>query len=192
MKLYFISDFDVCRDLCHEVKSNAVVLGKCEDFYINLIKCLFTKMAKNMSDSGQSQINFILLVLEMLVNLTKENVMDQKQMENVCEVLQDCVVLTDTQQDIYAPIKKSEIWSSFIKISLKFGLQPHQDTSGKLLGTLAKLCDVIYENNAEEPQIDKIFQWTLSHSEFLAVMLGTTPKKCKSQMVEYENLIFHC
>jgi hypothetical protein len=136
-------------------------------------------MAKNQNDSERSQIDFVLLILEMLVNLPKENVLDEKQMENVCQALQDCVVLTHRNQGFCAPIKKSTIWLSFIKMSLKFGLQPHQDSSGKLLGTLAMLCDVIYENNAEEPQIDKIYQWTLSHSEFLNVVLGKTPKKCK-------------
>jgi hypothetical protein len=170
----------VCKDLSREVKSKAAEMDKYEDFYIDLVKCLFTKMTKNLSGSGQSQIDFVLLLIEMLVNLPKENVLDQKQMENVCQALQDCVVLTDRWQDICAPIKKSTIWLSFIKISLKFGLQPHQDICGKLLDTLAKLCDIIYENNAEEPQIDKIFQWTLSHSEFLTVMLGTAQKKCKS------------
>jgi hypothetical protein len=136
-------------------------------------------MTKNCNDSELSQIDYMLLLLEMLVRLPKENVLDEKQMENVCQALQDCVMLTDGKQGISEPMKKSTVWLSFIKISLKFGLQPQQDTSGKLLGTLVKLCDVIYENNAEEPQINEIYQWTLSHSEFLNVMLGKTPTKCK-------------
>lgn len=161
------------------MKSRAVQLDKYEEFYIDLIKCMFTKIIKNVHNSGQSQLDFVLLVLEMMVNLSKENVLDQKQMENMCQALQDCAALTDKWQDISASIKKSSVWLSFIKVSLKFGLQPHQDTSGKLLDTLVKLCDIIYENLTEEPQIDEIFQWALSHSEFLTVMLGTTQKKGK-------------
>lgn len=174
-----ISDFDVCKDLYHKMKSTAAKMERYDNFYIELVKCLFTKVATNQNDSEMFQIDFILLILEMLVSLPKENVLDEKQMENVCQALQDCVVLTDGKQSISVPMKKSTVWLSFIKMSLKFGLQPHQDTNGKLLGTLAMLCDIIYENNAEEPQINKIYQWTLSHSEFLNVMLGKTPKKCK-------------
>lgn len=168
----------MCKDLCHEVKSKAAKLDKYEDFYIDLVKCLFTKMAKNKSDE-QSQINFILLVLEMFVSVLKNKVLDAKQMENVCQSLQDCVMLIDQNEGVSALIRKSTMWLSFIKMSLKYGIQPHQDTSGKLLDTLAKFCDIIYENDAEEPQIDKIFQWTHSHSEFLTVMLGKTEKRCK-------------
>jgi hypothetical protein len=116
----------------------------------------------------------------MIVILPKENVLDQKQIENVCQALKDSMAVTDRSQYKCLTIKKSTIWSSCINVSLKFGLQPHQDTCGMLLDNLVKLCDIIYENNAEEPQIDKIFQWTLSHSEFLTVMLGTAQKKCKS------------
>lgn len=161
------------------MKSTAAKVDRYENFYINLVKCLFTKMATNPNDSEMFQIDFMLLILEMLVSLPTENVLDEKQMENMCQALQDCVVLTDGKQGIYAPMKKSAVWLSFIKMSLKFGLQPHQDTSGKLLGTLAMLCDIIYENNAEEPQINEIYQWTLSHSEFLNVMLGKKQKKRK-------------
>jgi hypothetical protein len=115
----------------------------------------------------------------MIVSLPKENVLDEKQMENLCQALKDCMAVTDRSQYNYLTIKKSTIWSSCIKVPLKFVLQPHQDTCGKMLDTLVKLCDIMYENNAEL-QIDKIFQWTLSHSEFLTVMLGTAQKKCKS------------
>ncbi|XP_021934675.1 nucleolar pre-ribosomal-associated protein 1 isoform X2 [Zootermopsis nevadensis] len=177
--VYKCMGIKACKDLCREVKSRAVQLDKYEEFYVDLIKCMFTKIIKNVHNSGQSQLDFVLLVLEMMVNLSKENVLDQKQMENMCQALQDCAALTDKWQDISAPIKKSSVWLSFIKVSLKFGLQPHQDTSGKLLDTLVKLCDIIYENLTEEPQIDEIFQWALSHSEFLTVMLGTTQKKGK-------------
>jgi hypothetical protein len=173
------SDFDVCKELYNKMKSTAAKMGRYESFYIDLIKCLFIKMANTHNDSEMSVIDFMVMILEMLVNLPKENVLDEKQMEKVCQALQDCVMITEGKQDISEPMKKSTIWLSFVKMSLKFGLQPHQDASGKLLGTLAMLCDIIYENNAEEPQINKIHQWTLSHSEFLNVMLGKTPKKCK-------------
>jgi hypothetical protein len=163
----------------HKMKSTAAKMDRYESFYIDLVKCLFTKMTKNCNDNEISQIDFMSLLLEMLVDLPKENVLDEKQMENVCQALQDCVTSTDGKQGFSEPMKKSTVWLSFIKTSLKFGLQPQLDTSGKLLGTLAMLCDIIYENNAEEPQINKIYQWTLSHSEFLNAMLGKTPKKCK-------------
>jgi hypothetical protein len=137
------------------------------------------KMAKKQNDSEWSEIDFVLLVLEILVNLPKENVLDQKQMETVCEALQDSMVLNDRKAGVYASIKKSAVWFSFIKVSLKYGLQPQQDVNGKLLDTLATLCDIVYGNNAEEPQVHEIYQWTLSHSEFLTVMLGKTQKKRK-------------
>jgi hypothetical protein len=162
------------------MKSKAASLDKYEDFYIDLLKCLFMKMAKNQNDSEWSETDFVLLVLEMLVNLPKQNVLDQKQMEAVCQALQDCVVLNDRKAGVYALIKKNAVWLAFIKMSLKFGLQPQQDINGRLLATLATLCDTVYENNVEEAQIDEIYQWTLSHSEFLTVMLGKTQKKCKS------------
>jgi len=138
------------------------------------------KMSENQNDSEWSETDFVLLVLQMLVNLTKDNILDQKQMETVYQALQDCVVLKDRKVGVYASIKKSAIWLCFIKVSLKFGLQPQQDIHGKLLDMLATLCDIVYENNVEDPQIDEIYQWTLSHSEFLTVMLGKTQKKCKS------------
>jgi len=175
-----IPDFDTSRDLWNKVKSKAASLNKYEDFYIDLLKCLCMKMAKNQNDSEWSETDIVLLVLEMLVNLTKETILDQKQMETVCQALQDCVVLNDRKAGLYASIKKSAIWLCFIKVSLKFGLQSQQDNHGKLLDMLATLCDIVYENNVEDPQIDEIYQWTLSHSEFLTVMLGKTQKKRKS------------
>jgi len=174
-----IPDFDTSRDLWNKVKSKAASLNKYEDFYIDLLKCLCMKMAKNQNDSEWSETDFVLLVLEMLVNLAKENTLDQKQMETVCQALQDCVVLNDRKAGVYASIKKSAIWFCFVKMSLKFGLQPQQDIHGKLLDMLATLCDIVYENNVEDSQIDEIYQWTLSHSEFLTVMLGKTQKKRK-------------
>lgn len=170
-----IPDFDASRDLWNKVKSKAASLNKYEDFYIDLLKCWYMKMTKKQNDS-----DFVLLVLEMLVNLTKENTLDQKQMETVCQALQDCVVLNDRKPGVYASIKKSAIWLCFVKVSLKFGLQPQQDIHGKLLDILATLCDIVYENNVEDSQIGDIYQWTLSHSEFLTVMLGKTQKKRKS------------
>lgn len=175
-----IPDFDASRDLWNKVKSKAASLNKYEDFYIDLLKCLCMKMAKNQNDSEWSETDFVLLVLEMLVNLTKENALDQKQMETVCQALQDCVVLNDRKPGVYGSMKKSAVWLCFVKVSLKFGLQPQQDIHGKLLDVLATLCDIVYENNVEDPQIDEIYQWTLSHSEFLTVMLGKTQKKRKS------------
>lgn len=162
------------------MKSKAASLNKYEDFYIDLLKCLCMKMTKNHNDSEWSETDFVLLVLEMLVNSTKENILDQKQMETICQALQDCVVLNDRKAGVYASVKKSAIWLCFIKVSLKFGLQPQQDIRGKLLDMLATLCDIVYENNVEDPQIHEVYQWTLSHSEFLTVMLGKTPKKRKS------------
>ena len=162
------------------MRSKAASLNKCEDFYIDLLKCLCMKMAKKQNDSEWSETDFVLLVLEMLVSLAKENTLDQKQMETVCQVLQECVVLNDRKPGVYASIKKSAIWLCFVKMSLKFGLQPQQDIHGKLLDILATLCDIVYENNVEDSQIDEIYQWTLSHSEFLTVMLGKAQKKRKS------------
>lgn len=175
-----IPDIDACRDLWNKVKSKAASLNKYEDFYIDILKCLCMKMAKNQNDSEWSETDFVLLVLEMLVNLAKENLLDQKQMETVCQALQDSVVLNDRKAGVCASIKESAIWLRFVKMSLKFGLQPQQDIIGKLLDMLASLCDIVYEDNVEEPQIDEIYQWTLSHSEFLTVMLGKAQKKRKS------------
>lgn len=162
------------------MKPKVASLNKYEDFYIDILKCLCIKMAKNQNDSEWSETDFVLLVLEMLVSLAKENLLDQKQMETVCQALQDNVVLNDRKAGVCASIKESAIWLRFVKMSLKFGLQPQQDIHGKLLDLLASLCDIVYEDNVEEPQIDEIYQWTLSHSEFLTVMLGKTQKKRKS------------
>ncbi|XP_069668959.1 nucleolar pre-ribosomal-associated protein 1 isoform X2 [Periplaneta americana] len=165
-------DTEVAKDLCHKFKSTVTKSLKYEDFHVTILKCIF---AKNRVNDEESQLNFVLLLLEMLINSSQEGILDEKRVEHVCQILQDSVGLLNDS----TALQKSSEWSACIKMSLKFGLQTQQDTKGMLLETLGKLCDIIYRSNIKEPDVNKMFQWTLSHSEFLTVMLGTAQKKAK-------------
>ncbi|KAJ9585856.1 hypothetical protein L9F63_020498 [Diploptera punctata] len=168
---------ETCHKLCEDLKSKGFNLAKYEDFYLDLITCVFMKSSTNQNTDGDHITNLATILIEMLVNLSKEDEPDEKHMETLCHKLQNIVVSNVGKNIKWTEVRNNALWPKYIKISLKCGLQPAVDTDGILLETLTKLCCNYCQSNQDNEQINQIFQWTLSHSEFLNIMLGSSKKK---------------
>ena len=179
---------ETCCKLCEEVKSKGVKMIEYEDFYIDLLKCIFLKASKSPEARGNYITNLVLMFIEMLPNLKREDTLDEKQMKRVCQELQNILASDDGKFINWTNVKNDSSWFSFIKTALKFGLQPNSDPDGILLDTLGKVCNNFSNSDEDSEQINKIFQWTLSHSEFLNIMLGSTQKKCKLKDNTLQNI----
>ncbi|XP_065204826.1 uncharacterized protein LOC135834787 [Planococcus citri] len=72
-------------------------------------------------------------------------------------------------------VLKLDVWKEFVKSSLKHGLHSQ---NALLIRVLRVFCAKVFENGNAAEESSIIFQMTISHSEFIDVMLGDSEMKC--------------
>lgn len=176
-----VMDLETCDKTCEMILSNGDKLLTVDESYIELLKSVFTKAAQ-AKDIGENRlVDFAQILIHITVSALKKESKNTEKHNSLCQTLLDILNLVETSANDsrFHEIKKNHSWPQFTRFSLKLGIKNSKENNNqvKLLKTLVKLCDVVYENNSDDEYVKTLFEMTTSHSEFINVMLGASSAK---------------
>lgn len=90
----------------------------------------------------------------------------------LCE---EILLVVELLEDL-AFVLELDVWKEFVKSSLKYGLQSEKPL---LIRTLKAFCAKLFEKGNSVEESGVIFQMTISHSEFINLMLSDSEIKCE-------------
>lgn len=178
---FIFTDSKIRNDYCDIVLSNGDKLLSVDTNYIEILKSVFTKTENSESVGEDRSVHFVQILIHITVSaLKKESKNTEKHAilyQNLLDVLSS--VPTGENGSPFNQLTMNHSWAQFTRFSLKLGLKTSKENDNKVkqLKTLAKLCDLVYENDGDDQYVKTLFEMTTSHSEFINVMLGASSTK---------------
>ncbi|XP_076642321.1 nucleolar pre-ribosomal-associated protein 1 [Halictus rubicundus] len=182
--LYFIKNaFDLknCSEICNTILHTGDKLDMVSIQYIQILESVYKKCAT--LDAGNEK--FIMQLLQVLLHITtltlKKESKNMAKLVILCEKLNDTVKhLQDMKENfVFETISSNHSWLQFSRFSLKLGLKELKNNKRSLpiLKTLSALCNIAYKADSDNENAKTLFEMTVSHSEFLNIMLESSNAK---------------
>ncbi|XP_058796890.1 nucleolar pre-ribosomal-associated protein 1 [Phymastichus coffea] len=175
-------DSTLYQDVINAILSNEKILNLVCEKRVKFIFSLFKKFSKTEPSNLR---NFVQLLLHVIVIVLKKDSKNNTKLNFLCLILMESIqILKVDTEFVFDELVKYNSWSQFTRIMLKSGLKmtKYNQTEDLLLKALVATCDVAYKNNGNEEYTKTIFEMTISHSDFMNVMLSNT--EIKSDLIE--------
>ncbi|XP_015600464.1 nucleolar pre-ribosomal-associated protein 1 [Cephus cinctus] len=174
-------DAEFCISVSNTILTNGDKLDAVNINYIELLECLFNKAATLQKNNANPLINFIQILVHITVATLKKESKNTSKLEVLCKKLCSAIERNKSKDTDFAlpELSKNYSWPQFTRFSLKLGLKSSkaEKQESPLLKTLSALCNVAYKDNEEHEYIKTLFEMTVSHSEFINIMLSSSATK---------------
>ncbi|XP_076378630.1 nucleolar pre-ribosomal-associated protein 1 [Megalopta genalis] len=171
-------DLKSCSEICNTILQAGDKLDMVSIHYIHILESVF----KKCSTMEVGNEKFIMNLLQVLLHITtltlKKESKNVTKLRILCEKLNNIVKnLQDTKENfVLETISSNHSWPQFSRFSLKLGFKELKNNKQPLpiLKTLSALCDIAFENDSNSEYAKILFEMTVSHSEFLNILLEST------------------
>lgn len=169
---------DERESICKALEKKAPALTEEKQYYLNLI-----------TEVLQSQPPQLLLLLLAWLGVSLKKNGNSSGHIGLVQLLSDAIVrfTKEVTFDNFSSVKESKVWQETLRLTLKWGLahgkdddetgNKASDVSCMLLKTLHSLFKKMYVILEDHEHIKLVHSMTIQHSEFLNIMMGTSPSK---------------
>ncbi|XP_076278899.1 nucleolar pre-ribosomal-associated protein 1 isoform X2 [Lasioglossum baleicum] len=182
--LYLIKNaFDIknCSDICNTILQAGDKLDMVSIQYVQILESVYKKYATLETDSKKYIMQLLQVMLHITTLTLKKESKNTAKLVILCEKLNDTVKqLQDMEENfVFETISSNHSWLQFSRFSLKLGLKELKNNNRPLpiLKTLSALCNIAYKNDSNNENAKTLFEMTVSHSEFLNIMLESPNAK---------------
>lgn len=183
LHVIYLLDLETCKDICYTVLQIGDQLDMVHTCYIQLLQSLYYKYALLEEDGIQVIMNFVQILFHIITLTLKKESKNVEKLTLLCDKLNNAINhLKEKKKDfIFEDLSTSHSWPQFTRFSLKLGFSLTKDNKTYLpiLKTLCTLCDVICKDDSNNEYAKTIFEMTISHSEFVNIMLKSSIIKSK-------------
>lgn len=235
ISLYLI---DNCMPLseCYDFTCKNFKFDTCEIYQIKLIEKIFIKSinAKITNNNDENNeiihiifVNYLYTIINLFLLIFKREQLDFLKIKYLSYTMYKwCEKYLNYSTGNYEKILNSTIWQQFCKNCLKYGMQTkndldinldlnfNDDNNSHLLKILAYLCNIFYENDLLNNEIEKIndnnnenqqlqdeiisnrdvyqiFEMIISHSKFFDIVLSQNYSEIKTELMHLLLVLVH-
>ncbi|KAL2733339.1 nucleolar pre-ribosomal-associated protein 1 isoform X2 [Vespula maculifrons] len=171
-------DLGTCKDICYTVLQIGDQLDMVHTCYIQLLQSLYYKYALLKEDDIQVIMNFVQILFHIITLTLKKESKNIEKLTLLCEKLNGAINYLKEKKNgfIFEDLSTNHSWPQFTRFSLKLGFTLTKDNKIYLpiLKTLCTLCEVICKDDSNNEYAKTIFEMTISHSEFVNIMLKSS------------------
>ncbi|XP_012058642.1 PREDICTED: nucleolar pre-ribosomal-associated protein 1 [Atta cephalotes] len=179
-------DLALCERICNTVSQNGDKLDMVSICFVQLLESVYKRYENLVTTKKKPLMDLIRVLLHIMTLTLKKESKNLQKIKILCGKLNDVVIRLKEMENnfIFSSLSKSYSWPQFTRFSLKLGLKDAKDeaTQSNILKTLSNLCDITYGDNIDNEYAKTLFEMTMSHSEFVNIMLGSS--FIKSDLVE--------
>jgi len=145
---------------------------------VQLLESVYKRYENLVTTKKKPLMDLIRVLLHIMTLTLKKESKNLQKIKILCGKLNDVVIRLKEMENnfIFSSLSKSYSWPQFTRFSLKLGLKDAKDetTQSNILKTLSNLCDITYGDNIDNEYAKTLFEMTMSHSEFVNIMLGSS------------------
>ncbi|KAK3910456.1 Nucleolar pre-ribosomal-associated protein 1 [Frankliniella fusca] len=166
------------ESICKALEKKAPALTEEKQYYLEFI-----------TEVLQIHPPQLLLLLLAWLGVTLKKRGDTPQQSGLFHLLNDAIVkfTREIDCDDFSSVKESKVWQETLRLALKLGLSNGKgdeesgdkapDESWLLLKTLHSLFKKMYSPNHDHEHVKMVHSMTIQHSDFLNIMMGSSPSK---------------
>ncbi|XP_078049999.1 nucleolar pre-ribosomal-associated protein 1 isoform X2 [Augochlora pura] len=174
-------DLKSCNEICDAILQAGDKLDMVSIHYIQILESVFKKCLAMEADNEKYAVNLLQVLLHVTTLTLKKESKNTTKLLVLCEKLSDIIKsLQDKKKNLVVEtISNNHSWPQFSRFSLKLGFKELKNNKQSLpiLKTLSALCDIAYENDSNSEYAKTLFEMTVSHSEFLNILLESSNTK---------------
>jgi len=171
-------DLALCGRICNIVSQNGDKLDMVSICFVQLLESVYKRYENLVTTKKKPLMDLIRVLLHIMTLTLKKESKNLQKIKILCGKLNDVVIRLKEMENnfIFSSLSKSYSWPQFTRFSLKLGLKDAKDeaTQSNILKTLSNLCDITYGDNIDNEYAKTLFEMTMSHSEFVNIMLGSS------------------
>lgn len=188
-------ELTLCEKICDNISQSGDKLDMVSICFIQLLESLYKRYESLITVKGTPLMDLIKILLYIMTATLKKESKNVKKLKVLCEKLDSAVIcLKSNCEFVFSSLSKSYSWPQFTRFSLKLSLKNAEDNEirSTVLKTLSSLCDITYEDNADDEYVKILFEMATSHSEFVNIMLDSSNVKGESVHAMYFDCVVVC
>ncbi|XP_012278213.1 nucleolar pre-ribosomal-associated protein 1 [Orussus abietinus] len=179
-------DIDSCKIACQTILSDGDKLNNVSVFGIKLLEGLFKKLAALEPENSAPLKDLSQILIRILTSALKKDSRNDEKLTLLCKTLCDVIDDMNAKFDDFEfdELTKNSSWPQFVRFALRLGLKTTKEDNVQcsLLKTLTTTINVAYKDDSDLEFVKTLFEMTVSHSEFVGIML--TKSSVKRYLVE--------
>ncbi|XP_014481768.1 PREDICTED: uncharacterized protein LOC106748083 [Dinoponera quadriceps] len=174
-------ELTTCEKTCDSISQSGDKLDMVSVCFVRLVESLYKRHESLITDKEKPLMDLIKILLHVMTATLKKESKNVEKLKVLCEKLDNTVICLRRfkREFVFSTLSKSYSWPQFTRFSLRLGLKSAENDEIRtgVLMTLSGLCDIAYEDNADDEYAKTLFEMATSHSEFVNIMLGSSSVK---------------